>query len=242
MGCAEHGASRRRRDVDHRQLRPVLNLTYWGTAQAQTWMPVSPAVWIRSKRTVYDLHARARLDHRQAGGVLLARAGRSPGSRRRVQRVLVDSGGQNLVFTAGKDGILWSSIARRVSTSVTRRRSFQNVCGSSIQDREPRYRRTSSTRKSVSGSTVAPAPKRAQLAGDDPSSIDEHAVSFTQPELPVIRAQRIEQKEGGGSRWRRRPPVLEMPWYQRQYRQARAFDVNSMKELWSIERGPIPTS
>ena len=77
------------------------------------------------------------------------------------ERVLVDSGDQNLVFTVGKDGILWK-LDRKTGKYLGHKETvFQNVWDSirsedrraDVSARHPRARR------SGSGSTAARAPR-----------------------------------------------------------------------------------
>ena len=79
------------------------------------------------------------------------------------ERVLVDSGGQKLVFTVGKDGILWK-LDRKTGKYLGHEETvFQNVW-EQLRSARPASRRiapTSSTTKSASGSTAARAPRAA---------------------------------------------------------------------------------
>ena len=84
---------------------PVLDLIYWGVAQAKPWM--------RAIRNTNDkaLYTTSTLALRPGDGSLAWYFQHVPGESLDLdtvyERVLVDAGGQNLVFTIGKDGILW---------------------------------------------------------------------------------------------------------------------------------------
>jgi alcohol dehydrogenase (cytochrome c) len=84
---------------------PVLNLLYWGVAQPKPWMRA-----IRNT-TGNALYTGSTLALRPGDGSLAWYFQHVPGESLDLdtvyERVLVDAGGQNLVFTIGKDGILW---------------------------------------------------------------------------------------------------------------------------------------
>ena len=84
---------------------PVLDLVYWGVAQAKPWM--------RAIRNTNGnaLYTSSTLALRPGDGSLAWYFQHVPGESLDLdsvyERVLVDSAGQSLVFTIGKDGILW---------------------------------------------------------------------------------------------------------------------------------------
>ena len=121
---------------------PDLNLTYWGTTQAKPWMPASRGMKGTRRRALLELHARARREHRQARVALLARAGRSVRSRRRVRaRADRRPGHDKWVLSVGKDGVLWKHDRKTGAYLDHVETVFQNVWASF--DREtgtPRYR------------------------------------------------------------------------------------------------------
>ena len=142
---------------------PDLNLTYWGTAQAKPWMPVSRGMYGARQGALHQRHRRARRRHRQAGVALPARARRSARSRRRVRararrQRRPEPGvhgrqGRHPLEARSQDGQVpgpqGDGLPERVG--IDRR-----------QDRGARATaRTSSTPRSASGSTAAPAPRAA---------------------------------------------------------------------------------
>ena len=104
---------------------PTLDLTYWGVAQAKPWM--------RSIRGTNDkaLYTASTLALRPADGSLAWYFQHVPGESLDLdevfERVLVDSGGQNLVFSIGKSGILWK-LDRKTGKFIDYKETvFQNV-------------------------------------------------------------------------------------------------------------------
>src|SRR6202022_730293 len=84
---------------------PELNLTYWGVAQAKPWMQASRG----TKGTA--LYSSSTLALRPDDGKLAWYFQHVPGESLDLdevyERVLVDDGGQKMLFTIGKAGILW---------------------------------------------------------------------------------------------------------------------------------------
>ena len=105
---------------------PVLNLTYWGTAQAKPWMTLTrgtedDALYTSSTIALnagYRKECKWHYQHAPAEALDLDVV---------FERVLVDIGGKNLVFTIGKDGILWK-LDRRTGKYLGHTETvFQNV-------------------------------------------------------------------------------------------------------------------
>ena len=104
---------------------PALDLLYWGVAQAKPWMRA-----IRGTNT-QALYTSSTLALRPSDGSLAWYFQHVPGESLDLdtvyERVLVDSGGQNLVFTIGKDGILWKLDRKTGKFLDYKETVFQNV-------------------------------------------------------------------------------------------------------------------
>ena len=142
---------------------PDLNLTYWGIAQAKPWMPASRG------NAIFDaaLYAASTVALNVDDGKLAWHFQHIPGESLDLdevfERVLVDIGGEKLVFTIGKSGILWKLDRRTGKFLGAKETVFQNV----YERIDPKTGAasptapTSSSRRSSSGSSRARAPRAA---------------------------------------------------------------------------------
>ena len=134
---------------------PDLNLTYWGVAQSKPWMRSS-----RQSGNGATLFANSTVALNADTGKLAWYFSHAPGESLDLdevfERVLVDDGGQKLVFSAGKAGILGRTTARPANISVTRRRYFRTSTSRSIPKAASRTIATISSRiSSVPGCKAA---------------------------------------------------------------------------------------
>jgi len=217
---------------------PELGLTYWGTAQAKPWMPASRGM----ETTDVALYTSSTVALNIRTGELAWHYAHAPGEALDLdvvfERVLVDSGADDWVFTAGKDGVLWK-LDRRTGEYIDHVETiFQNVWASFDPE---------------TGRPVYRDDILAHGVGDwidgCPSTAGGHnwqAMSFHRPSrqlvIPLsqtcisIRAQAIEQRPGGGSAGGADRRFWEMPGTDGNIGRLAAFNVDTMEESWAIEQ------
>jgi alcohol dehydrogenase (cytochrome c) len=217
---------------------PELNLTYWGTTQAKPWMPVSRSMASEASA----LYSSSTLALNASTGALVWYYSHAPGEAFDLdsvfERVLIESGNQKWVFSVGKDGVLWKH--NRVSGEYLGHVEtvFQNVWASFNPDNgTPRYREDILNARI--GEWIDSCPSTA-------GGKNWHAMSFHAPSRQLIiplsqscaslRPQKIEQVAGGGSGGGADRRFYEMPGTNGNVGKLGAFNVDTMKQTWSLEQ------
>jgi alcohol dehydrogenase (cytochrome c) len=217
---------------------PELNLTYWGTAQAKPWMPVSRGM--ESKAAA--LYSSSTLALNAGTGALAWHYSHAPGEALDLdvvfERVLINSGDERWVFSVGKDGVLWKHDRRNGEYKGHVETVFQNVWASfNPKNGTPLYR--DDILGAEIGEWIDACPSTA-------GGKNWHAMSFHAPSRQLIiplsqscaslRPQKIEQVAGGGSGGAADRRFYEMPGTNGNVGKLGAFNVDTMKQTWSLEQ------
>ena len=216
---------------------PELNLMYWGVAQAKPHLAVTRGMKVEDKA----LYTSATLALRPEDGKLEWYFQHAPGETLDMdevyERVLVDIDGQKTLFTVGKVGILWKLDRTTGKFIAAQETVFQNIFERiDPTSGVPKYRDDIINQRIGEWVAVCPSTQGGhnwQAMSFDPKS-KLLVIPLSQSCMSETGYEPALADGGGGGGIDRK--FFDMPGKDGRMGKLAAYDVTSMKEVWSREQ------
>lgn len=217
---------------------PQLNLFYIGTAQAKPWVPVSRGT------TAFDavLYSNSTLALDPKTGKMNWHFQHVPGESLDLdtvfERVLVDIGDQKVLFTVGKDGLLWKLDRRTGAFLGVKETVYQNIFDL-VDDKTGKLRYRADIIEAKVGDWIPACPGYYGGHNWFASAYSPETSALVVPlnqHCLEMKPRKVDLVEGAGSGTGGDVRFFEMPGTEGNFGRLSAFDVRTLQQLWTHEQ------